>query len=309
MKKGILIIMMIVCAITSYCQTKDVAILNNKIKEYVLDEYFGKCETRVDGKEIIITLVIDEAAKESIIEKLKGIYGSGVKQKMIDSLDEMGLNSEPYDNIEFGKDLYGVDNPLFSIQKGWITYLVANNAKFKEFEHVHIYYKDESGATLYNQSINENLKDIAKQLSEMNMTEKGIAMLIAEKLGLDAGVIKNKEMTPYQLDFISTMENIEITDYSYIYFVSIPRYMANMLSVEDYNNMKKDLENMLGNQARSMNFFDKRGADKFGLELVYVYIDSYNAEELIKFVFNPYTLDCKMIPISSEIAEKFSKED
>lgn len=133
--------MLIVCAIASYSQTKDVTILNNKIKEYVLDEYFGKCETRVDGKELIITLVIDEAAKESIIEKLKGIYSSGVKQKMIDSLDEMGLNSEPYENIEFGKDLYGVDNPLFSIQKGWITYLVATNPHFREFEDAHIFYK------------------------------------------------------------------------------------------------------------------------------------------------------------------------
>lgn len=84
--------------------------------------------------------------------------------------------------------------------------------------------------------------------------------------------------------------------------------MANMLSVDDYKNMKLDFENMLGNQARSMNFFDKMGAYKFRLELVYVYIDSYNAEELIQFVFNPYSLDCKMIPISKEIAKKFSME-
>lgn len=309
MKKITLIIIMIVNAIASYCQTKDVSILKNKVKEYLLKEYFSKCETTVDGNNLVISLEIDDVAKKSILEKLKGIYESNVKKKMIDSLDEMGLNSEPYEDIEFGKDLYGVDNPLFSIQKGWLTYLVATNPNFKGFADVFILYTDTKGTTLYNQTINVRLKEIAKQLSDTNMAEKEIAMLIAEKIGLDAGVIKNKEMTPYKLDFMTTMEDIEITDNSYIYYVSIPKYMVNTLSVSDYNNIKKDLDRSLGDYTNAMNFFDKKGAEAFGLKIIYVYQSSNDNEPFIKYVYNPYTNSCDIVPFSQDIIEKFSIEE
>lgn len=296
---------MISNAIASNCQMKDVSVLNNQVKEYLIDGYFKKCKTQIKDNELSISILLDETTKQSIRENLERVYGS-IQNITVDNMDKMGLNSEVYNKIEFGKDLYGIDNPLFSIQKGLITYLVATNPNFKGLADVHISYLDENGATIFDQTINGRLKDIAVQLSNMHMTEKEIAMLIAEKIGLDAGVLMNKNMTPYQIDLICTMENIEISDSSYIYYCSIPRYTTKILSMNDYNVIKNNLENELGHYVQSMNFFDKKGADKFDLKIIYVYIDSQNEEELIKYIFNPYTLNCDMIPISKEIVDIFS---
>lgn len=311
MKRCVLIMVMMVCAIAAYCQTEQTD-ENNRLKsavqEVLLKDCFNDCRLENYADCLWITLILSDKNEQLLLDKLSKINSTDIKKDAIEFLDEYGLNSDVYSGIEFGKEIYGADNPFFSIQKGMLAYEVATNPLFSKYTDVNILYLSETGASALEQSIDEKLKGIVRELVGMGIGKHDVAMLVADKSGLDAGVIKNQKMTPYQLDSMMTMEKIEITDNEYIYHVSAPRFAMYMMSPADLNDVGSTLERALGYYIEPIGFFKQKGAEKFGLEIVYVYQASDDGEPLVKYIFNPYIKKCAVVPQSMDIIKKFAEQ-
>lgn len=298
MKRCVLIMVMMVCAIAAYChteQTDENNRLKSAVQEVLLKDCFNDCRLENYADCLWITLTLSEANEQLLLDKLSKINSTDIKKDAIEFLDEYGLNSDVYSGIEFGKNVYDVDNPFFSIQKGMLAYEVATNPLFSKYTNVNILYLSEARTSALCHFINERLKDVVLQLVGMGIGKHDVAMLVADKSGLDAGVIKNLEMTPYKIDSMMTMEKIEKTDNEYIYHVAVPRFAMYMMSPADLNDVGASLEHALGDYVESIGFFKKKGAEKFGLEIVYVYQASDDGEPLIKYIFNPYIKKCAVV--------------
>lgn len=308
MKKILLLFFLLFNIHSAICHSKQsTSIPRNVLQPYILEEFFSGYEIEVADNTLGISIILSEEEEQSMKGKLAGMYSPEVKESLIESIDKLGSNSAPYSTLDFGKEVYSRDNPFFSIQKGQLAYAVGTDPKLSKITDIVIVYKSADGNSFLIQIIDERLKGIARRLSDMGVDKKETAMLIAEKEGIDAGVIKNKELTPYQIDLLSIMEEIELTDESYIYYVSVPKHALDILSAEEYYSIAKDLEKQLGDYIRPMNFFKKKEAEIFELKIEYVYKDSKSGEEFIKYVFNPFTGQCEIIPISKDYIEKFRK--
>lgn len=180
---------------------------------------------------------------------------------------------------------------------------------FNNINEILIFYTY-NGAIMHKQEISSKLIDIAHQLKIKKISYGQISKLIAEKTILDAGVLMNKKLVPYEIDFTATMSNIEITDNAYIYQISVAPFVGMFMTESDYQTIRNALEEQLGAYVEGVPFFKMAGSELFETEIQYLYSIAGNDNVLVKYSFNPYSRKCmaELMPNEPEIAD-YSRDE
>lgn len=250
-------------------------------------------------------LQLDEEGFQELVALYPSLNDNKTIQKLLDTklIDAATLST-------LGRDVRGVDNPLFSMCRGYLAVWLAFEKEYTGSNDVKIKYYLPKGECIQTQTISKDLLDSVRKLYDDGFSRDEIERLVVMKSAMDAGVYKDRERIPYELDYVSTMVKINISDTEYSYFCEIPDFVFDILSAEDLEELRDTMCDTLRDYISATSFMRLKGSEYFDFKLKYTYVsDNDNDDEFLSIVYYPLTDKRELIPLSPSVKQKLASRD